>query len=165
MIAVEVVVVEQTNMRVYLNLLQGYEAEFSKITGKLPNHMGLFDLDTELVDNVFGLLCYLEGKPIGFAAIKQVASKQFEVCEFYIVPSLREQGLGSRFASWIWQHYGGAWQIKQIAGASKATQFWRNAITSFNANYSETKINDEYWGEVTQQSFNTEAQNSQVNSL
>ena len=152
----EVVTVEQANMRVYLNLLQGYEAEFSEITGKVPNYMGLFDLDTELVGSVFGLLCYLEGKPVGLAAIKQINTKQFEVCEFYIVPSVRKQGLGRKFASWIWQQYGGAWQIKQIAGASKATQFWRSTIKSFYANYTETTINDEDWGEVIQQSFSTE---------
>jgi|GEM_PF-499969 len=33
---------------VYLNLMQGYEAEFSAITRKLPDENGLFTLDTHL---------------------------------------------------------------------------------------------------------------------
>lgn len=151
----EVVVVEQSNMRVYLNLLQGYEAEFSAITGKLPNLMGLFDLDTELVDNVFGLICYVKDRPIGIAAIKKHTAASFEVSEFYVVPSVRSKGIGCEFAHWIWQHFQGEWQIKQIKGADKATAFWRKTIKSYESPYSESVIEDSYWGEVTQQTFNS----------
>ena len=151
----EVIAVEQANMRVYLNLLQGYEAEFSAITGKLPNLMGLFDLDTELVDNVSGLICYVENRPVGIAAIKQHATTSYEIAEFYVVPSVREKGIGRKFASWIWQHYQGDWKIKQIDGAVKATRFWRKAIESYTDTYTESIIQDNYWGEVTQQTFNS----------
>lgn len=40
--------VDDRNMHVYLNLCQAYEAEFSAITGKLPDADSMFALDTIL---------------------------------------------------------------------------------------------------------------------
>lgn len=40
--------VTSTTQSVYFNLMQGYEAEFSAITRKLPDENGLFALDTHL---------------------------------------------------------------------------------------------------------------------
>lgn len=154
----EVVSVTQSNMRIYLNLLQAYEAEFSAITKKLPNQMGLFDVDTELVGATFGLLCYQDDKPIGLAAIKETEEARFEVCEFYIIPVMRNMQLGERFAHAIWQLYPGQWKIKQIANANKATEFWRKTIVNSNRTYTESVIEDSYWGLVTQQCFSSKQQ-------
>lgn len=186
---------------VYLNLMQGYEAEFSAITRKLPDENGLFALDTHLSaallertpdnfpnelsdacadayanecaedcieDCVVGFLAWQEIVPIGFMTIALSPGQQFEVCEFYIVPGLRDKKLGSRLAAQVWSRFPGTWVVKQIEGAEYATQFWRKCIGEFlrRADVDKTDTNSEeregfeqdqfvdpYWGLVTRQTF------------
>ena len=52
----EVIPVGTANRDVYNNLAQGYEAEFSAITGKKPDACGIFRLDTRIGDDVRAFL-------------------------------------------------------------------------------------------------------------
>ncbi|MCO7190861.1 MULTISPECIES: hypothetical protein [unclassified Pseudoalteromonas] len=142
------------NQTIYYNLAQAYEAEFSPLTDKSPGPDGVFALDTLLEGNVRGYLCYVNKTPVGLAAIAQHQEREFEVCEFYIVPRFRKAGLGARFARAIWANSPGLWTIKQIAGADYATQFWRRAIAQAGIEeMEEDTYHDPYWGTVMRQRF------------
>lgn len=139
---------------IYLNLAQAYEAEFSKIVGKAPDENGIFPLDTQLNESTFGFVCYVENVPAGIAAISQNSEYEFEVCEFYIVPYFRKQRLGMQFSHKLFDLFKGQWQIKQIAGADYATQFWQETLRCYQVEqFSEDYFTDPYWGKVTRQKF------------
>ncbi len=145
--------VSPTNIHIYFNLLQAYEAEFSPLTEKDPDENGLFSADTPIDETHHGYLCNLNGRPAGLANIKVDVDEKFEVCEFYIVPRHRQSGLGTNFIHELWRMLEGDWTIKQIVGADHASRFWQQAIGSFGSTYIEEIIHDPYWGKVTQQKF------------
>lgn len=148
------VTVTQANLNIYLNLAQCYEAEFSAITLKKPNEMGIFELDTLIGEGVTGLLLMADGVPAAIAAIGIKGDERYEVCEFYVIHSFRKNSTGIKFAHMIWKKYPGAWEIKQIKGAEYASEFWRKSITAFEQTaYKEDRYEDPYWGIVTRQQF------------
>ena len=157
-----IIQVDSCNLSVYLNLCQSYEGEFSAITDKKPNENGLFELDTQIGGNVLGYLLYEEKSPIGLAAVKtKSGGEQFEVCEFYVVPSFRKQALGKQFAIEIFKMHQGCWEIKQISGAEYATAFWRKTVGEFTGNnFQEDVYQDEYWEQVVRQQFVSAIPNS-----
>ncbi len=150
----EILEVNDHNKEVYLNLIQGYEAEFSSITKKKPDAKGLFALDTHIGGSTRGFILYENGIPAGIAAIQVDPGGSREVCEFYVVPCYRGRSLGKRFAWYLWKLYPGNWQVKQIEGADHASVFWRKAIEEFTLNrFEEDLYEDAYWGKVTRQKF------------
>src|SRR5687768_16538052 len=112
--------VNNSNYSVLLNLMQGYEAEFSTLTQKRPQLDGTFALDTLLDEHHQAWLLYESGLPAGFAIIGK-QSQRNDISEFYIVPVLRNQNLGKKFAICIFKMYRGDWQVRQIPRADKAT--------------------------------------------
>lgn len=152
-----IVEVDAGSLAIYLNLVQAYEAEFSSLTGKKPGSDGRFALDTHLGGNVRGYLLYLGETPAGLAAIESNGGEH-EVREFYVVPLFRGKLTGSRFAHMLWRRFPGAWEIKQIAGASKATAFWRRTVGEFTrGSFEEDHHDDPTWGRVVRQRFTVEA--------
>lgn len=150
----EINAVDDRNMHIYLNLCQAYEAEFSAITGKVPDADGLFALDTALGGPVRGYLLLVDGAPAGFAAVRVAAGEGCEVCEFYIVPSMRGRCLGKDFACRIFAAHPGPWQVKQLPGAGYATCFWCRVIDEFTGcRYEQDEYDDPYWGRVVRQCF------------
>jgi len=119
----ELVEVNEVNKSVYLNLAQSYEGEFSSITGKRPDEHGLFELDTEIENNVMGFILYVEEAPAGIIAIADKGNNQYEICEFYIVPYFRNKSWGKKFSHAVWNMFPGKWEIKQISGASTLRYF------------------------------------------
>ncbi|MCB9480358.1 MAG: hypothetical protein H6680_00860 [Desulfobacteraceae bacterium] len=153
MVLLKILLVTQENINVYHNLAQSYEGEFSVLTKKRPNSIGLFELDTLISPPVKGYILYIEESPAGIAAIKEKDNNEFEVCEFYVVPSFRRTSWGTKFAHSLWQNNPGKWEIKQIQGAEYASEFWRKAICDSGISYDEDKYDDPYWGVVTRQKF------------
>lgn len=145
--------ITEANSPIYHNLIQSYEAEFSPITGKKPNASGLFELDTQLGGDTIGFLLQVDNTPAGIAAIRCKKAQAYEVCEFYVVPRFRKNGIGMAFAHTIWKNNPGEWEIKQIQGAEYATAFWRNTIKSIETEFTEDSYDDPYWGIVTRQKF------------
>lgn len=142
-------------LTVLVNLSQAYEAEFSKITGKEPGTDGVFMLDTFPKFPYAGYVLYKESIPIGFCVLN-VESNPRDVAEFYIIPTERRQGMGTKLAYSIFDAFGGDWQVRQIAGADQAVIFWRTAISQYtNNNYEESIIDDPKWGVVTKQDFSS----------
>jgi predicted acetyltransferase len=150
----EVIPVGAANRDVYNNLAQGYEAEFSAITGKKPDARGIFRLDTRIGDDVRAFLLSVGDVPAGLIAVRTKDDGSYEVAEFYVVPSFRKQAWGQKFAHAVWRAMPGKWEIKQIAGAEYAAEFWRKTIGAFPPmEFQEDRYDDSYWGMVTRQRF------------
>ena len=145
--------ITESNLSKYLNLAHAYEAEFSSLTGILPDQTGIFQPGTLPSENNIGYLIYQKNIPIGFC-IASLSKNINDVAEFYIIPTLRRQGLGLILAKEVFIRNPGKWQVRQIAGADQATIFWRSIIAEITNNtYTEKKVEDATWGMVTCQYF------------
>ncbi|MGX9458455.1 GNAT family N-acetyltransferase [Photobacterium damselae subsp. damselae] len=154
----KIVDVTPSNIEIYYNLTQAYEAEFSPLTKKFPDQKGKFALDTEIGGNAKGFLLYIDEHPAGLAAIAvdevEDGSLHCEVCDFYVVPLFRKNKAGQRFAHQLFAMMPGEWESKQIEGAEHAIAFWRRAIGAYtDEQFIEDIYSDPYWGEVTRQRF------------
>ncbi|HEY5260460.1 MAG TPA: hypothetical protein VIJ46_07410 [Rhabdochlamydiaceae bacterium] len=144
---------DPSNASVLTNLAQAYEAEFSKITLKMPDQAGVFQLDTLPEAPYVGYLFYQKEIPIGFCIV-DVESAIRDIGEFYIVPAMRGKKLGAQLAFAIFDAYPGEWRVRQIEGADEAIHFWRSVIKRYTHNtYDESVVKDEHWGVVTCQRF------------
>ncbi|MGF1699525.1 hypothetical protein L4D09_04295 [Photobacterium makurazakiensis] len=153
----KIIEVVDSNLQVYLNLSQPYEAEFSVYTKKQPDDNGIFAMDTQIGGNVKGFLLYIDDAPAGLAAIAETAPEHYEVCDFYVVPVFRKNRMGQQFAHQLFSMMPGEWESKQIEGAVHAIAFWRRAIGAYTQdNFVEDIYQDDYWGDVTRQCFSTE---------
>lgn len=149
-----IVKVDHSNVHVYHNLYQGYGAEFSRIIDDKPDENGLFDVYPKLEGEVTGYLLYLDGVPAALTAIEEKAPRTFEICDFYVVPYFRKNKVGKRFISRLFERLAGEWEIKQVAGADHAVQFWRDVVGDYTSgNFIEDEYADKKWGVVTRQRF------------
>ena len=148
-----IISIDNKNVEIYLNLARAYEAEFSNLTGKLPNEFGIFEPDTMPSSPYIGYLLFKNNIPVGFC-LAEINLNLRDIAEFYIIPSARKNNLGLILASIIFEMYPGNWQVRQIQGADKATAFWRKVISKQTDNkYTEAVVNDPIWGIVTRQQF------------
>lgn len=145
--------IDPSKLECYQNLSQHYEAEFSPLTGKVPNEYGLYAI-TPLDQYHIGYLCYLEpGRPIGFVVI-DIGRPRLDIAEFYVIPTARRLGWGKKIARAAFQRYPGEWQVRQITGADVAHRFWLAAIQDFcGENFSNEVADDPEWGRVRIQKF------------
>lgn len=149
----ELLTVNENNKHILYHLMQAYEAEFSAITGKVPNADGLFARDTEWDTDHDAYLVFLDGAPVGFA-IKGNLDQHHDISEFYIIPCKRGRQLGAQVACAVFDRYEGAWQVRQIEGADQARLFWRKAIRHYVGEaFEEEQVIDPDWGRVTRQRF------------
>jgi predicted acetyltransferase len=147
------ILIDETNIGVYMNLARAYEEEFSVLTHKLPDENGVFEPDTLPVAPYTGYLLYKNNIPIGFCVV-ELKVEINDVAEFYIIPSMRNNKLGQELAVTIFDIHPGKWQVRQIEGADKARKFWRKVINFYtDNNYAEAEVNDPDWGIVTRQQF------------
>ena len=151
----KIIEVTNENVHVLQNLAQAYEAEFSAMTRKTPDQDGIFRLDTPPDALHTGYLLFDNDLPVGFGIIGLVEGRN-DVAEFYVIPSVRGQGLGESFAHRLFSMHEGEWQVRQIEGAQKATDFWRKTISTYtNGQFTESIVDDADWGKVTRQLFSS----------
>ncbi|MGF1687429.1 GNAT family N-acetyltransferase [Photobacterium japonica] len=149
-----IVKVDIGNEQVYANLYQGYAAEFSRIIDDRPNENGLFEIYPKIEGHVSGYLLYVDGVPAALTAIDEKSPKAYEICDFYVLPCFRKNKVGKQFITRLFEQLGGAWEIKQVAGADHAVKFWRDVVTDYTAGkFEEDMYQDEKWGLVTRQCF------------
>lgn len=150
--------INRENSDIFRNLAQAYEAEFSNLTHKLPNSLGLFEIDVFPESSHVGYLLYYNDTPIGFC-VANVKSEIKDIAEFYIAPVMRKKNLGYQLAVMIFEKYPGRWQVRQIEGAIDAIHFWRRVIEKYTKNnYEESVVKDSFYGWVTRQTFRTKQQ-------
>ncbi|MFH0226482.1 GNAT family N-acetyltransferase [Vibrio furnissii] len=149
-----IVKVNNTNAHVYANLYQAYGAEFSRIIDDKPDENGLFEIYPQLNGTVTGYLLYIDGLPAALTAIDEKLTKEFEICDFYVLPCFRKNKVGKHFIFSLFEQLGGSWEIKQVAGAEHAISFWRDVVGDYTSeNYIEDVYEDHKWGTVTRQCF------------
>jgi predicted acetyltransferase len=140
---------------VYENLAQAYEAEFSSLTGKMPDENGFFKIDTLPLKPYTGYLLFYQKHPIGFC-VAETESDLKDIAEFYIIPVMRKKNFGYQLAKMVFDRHPGQWQVRQINGANDAISFWRAVVRNYTHNqFNEAVVNDPYWGVVTRQQFCT----------
>ncbi|WP_172563150.1 hypothetical protein [Vibrio furnissii] len=149
-----IVKVNNTNAHVYANLYQAYGAEFSRIIDDKPDENGLFEIYPQLNGTVTGYVLYIDGLPAALTAIDEKLTKEFEICDFYVLPCFRKNKVGKHFIFSLFAQLGGSWEIKQVAGADHAISFWRDVVGDYTSeNYIEDVYEDHKWGTVTRQCF------------
>lgn len=155
--SIKLVTINDTNMQIYINLARSYEAEFSNLTHKNPNELGIVEPDTIPVSPYIGYLLYNDKTPIGFCVVGTV-NKLNDVAEFYIAPSMRKNKFGYNMATTVFDLHPGTWQVRQIEGATNAIEFWRKVIKQYTQNnFIEAVVSDPDWGIVTRQQFSSNA--------
>lgn len=145
----------------FKNLQQLYEFEFSLITGYLTNEEGLYEQKT-LVSHWSKkhdiYLLYNDKRPIGFSVVNLESLISYtndtrDIAEFFILPDMRKNGIGSWFAIQIFKTYPGKWEIRQLPEL-KVKNFWLKIIQEFtNNNYLSLDMNNKIWTGSVQKFF------------
>ena len=147
--------VTEKNLPLFFNLSQQYEAEFCRITKKLPNGKGLYKITSPKKNKYEGWIARDGKQVVGFAVI-DLSRNKFDVAEFYIVPAVRKQMYGHAFAVLLFDSYPGSWQVRQIKGAEYARDFWVAVIKRYTSGvYKSSTIRDSEWGAVYIQIFSS----------
>ena len=68
----------------------------------------------------------VDGHWAGFALVRTGAPN--DMAEFFVMRRYRRGGIGLEAARAVFERVPGAWQVRQIAANSGATEFWRRAI-------------------------------------
>jgi predicted acetyltransferase len=68
---------------------------------------------------------------VGFACVRQLASQQQVLEEFYLVPGERGRGLGRAAAVLLFDRYAAAWQVAALQNNSRSQTFWRGLIAAY----------------------------------
>lgn len=145
--------VDDATRPVWDRLVQAYEFEFSRITGKEPEADGTMALDTHLGGNVQGWIWWKDERPAGLAAV--IDHGEFrEVAEFYVVPRWRGGGEGRDLAKALFDTAPGRWVVKQLAAAQDAQVFWARCLAALPCReLCHGEVIDPFWGPVVRQEF------------
>jgi predicted acetyltransferase len=113
-----------------LELLQLYLYDFSELTGTDLAETGRyehrsFDLYWTDADR-HPFLIRVDGR-LGGMALER-SGDPHDMAEFFVVRKYRRAGVGAAAARALFAMYPGEWQVRQIAGNTGATKFWRRVI-------------------------------------
>ena len=114
-------------------LWQLYRHDLSEHRDSHPDASGLFKpgrLPTFFGDpDRCGYLVIRGGLPVGFALVQGVASGPRTIAEFFVVRSVRRQGVGRAVASELLRRHPGDWEIGFQEENRGAPEFWRGVVT------------------------------------
>ena len=140
----------------FSHLQQIYEKEFAPITSYKVNQDGLFDQDFLISTwSKHGYEIYLleiKEEAVGFAVVNLASmidldTNTRDIAEFFVMPQLRNQRIGSKFAQEIFKLYPGQWEVRQLESLTKARKFWLRAIQNINPkNFCEENNNPKWQG-------------------
>ena len=112
------------------NLLELYCYDFSEfVPGDVDEH-GLFGY--QYLDHYWTeadrapLLFKVDGKWVGFALVR--TGTPHDMAEFFVLRNYRRGGIGRQAARAVFARFPGAWQVRQMAGNTASTAFWKQAI-------------------------------------
>ncbi len=115
------------------NLLQLYLYDLSQFGGEWPvdrNGEFRYDyLDHYWAPEESGRHAYLfecDGRPVGFALVRPVDGRFYEMAEFFVLRKYRRQGLGRKWATQIIQMQSGEWGIDFYKNNEVAAGLWRS---------------------------------------
>jgi predicted acetyltransferase len=81
----------------------------------------------------FPFLIRADGRPGGFALVKRLsaAPATFDMGEFFVIRQHRRRGVGRRAATWLFDCFAGAWEVRQMPANMPAQRFWRRVIGDY----------------------------------
>ena len=124
---------------VFRNLQLCYECEFGPHTKREMLADGSYDqieIQSEWAKKWDIYILYKGEIPIGFVVVNHGsmvfdAPDAHDIAEFFVVPLHRKKGIGKQLAHWIFRHYPGRWEIRQIPGMENTSKkFWHKTINS-----------------------------------
>src|SRR5580692_10914313 len=120
--------VDPTRSTALRNLWQLYRHDLSEYRKMLPDADGTFptrqlDADGDNADRTWWLV-QRENLPIGFVLVVGLNNEGRSIGEFFIVRSLRRQGLGRQTAHDVLRRFPGRWQIAFQEENPGAARFW-----------------------------------------
>lgn len=103
----------------------------------------------------------VDGELAGFALIKQMNTNHaadYDVGEFFIVRKFRRKGIGKSVAHYLFDHFPGVWQVRQMMDHKLAQAFWRQVIADYSGKqYQESKQHiEEYSIDMIVQQFTSQ---------
>jgi predicted acetyltransferase len=81
----------------------------------------------------FPFLIRAEGKLAGFALIRRIAANPvtYDMGEFFILRKYRRTGIGRAAARELFDHFAGAWEVRELPANTSAQAFWRRVIAEY----------------------------------
>jgi predicted acetyltransferase len=155
----QVKVIEATDVdfATVCNLGRFYVYDLSEFTGWGFDASGSYDLSTNLGKywgtvpekderpwpadwRGFPFLIRADGALAGFALVKQIGPKTFDMGEFFVAKLFRRHGVGQIAATTLFDMFNGAWEVRELVANTPAQSFWRRIIRDYTAgNFNEAQ--------------------------
>lgn len=125
-----------------LEQLYGYD--FSEIAGNVIGTDGVYPSNPCFAamwtdPNRFPRLLLVNNEPAGFALVRKIGKRKYEMEQFFVMRKFRRTGIGRDAAHQLFSAFPGHWTVEQITENIAAHAFWRDAISTFtNGNYHDT---------------------------
>ena len=134
--AVDLVVVEPTELETLNNLTQLYQYDFSEIDATNLADDGRFHaLDVLEIDRAYFVRA--DGQLAGFALVQHRPSKiepetlVWWMQEFFILRRYRRTGIGRAAASLVIHRHPGIWEVTETPSNEGAIAFWRAVLRTY----------------------------------
>ena len=130
-------------------LLQLYVYDFSEMLAIDLDDDGRFPVPTTEGRDAF--LMRVDGKLAGFALHAGTSrltgeSGVHDVAEFFVLRRYRRAGVGEQGARWLFDRFGGRWEVRQKADNVHAIAFWRRVIDRYTGGrFTEEMLADDRW--------------------
>jgi predicted acetyltransferase len=76
-------------------------------------------------------LMFLNESIVGFCFVRILGVSSYQLSEFFILRSFRNQGIAKEFAFQIFNMYRGQWQVCQLKNNVPARRFWIKVVSQF----------------------------------
>jgi predicted acetyltransferase len=96
-------------------------------------------------------LVHVDGALGGFALVQQRSrlsgdERVNDVAEMFVLRRFRRHGVGAHVATWLFDRFPGAWEVRERRENAAAIAFWRRVIARYtDGRYTEEAIDDERW--------------------
>ena len=136
----EVFTASEQDKPIVRRMLELYQYDLSSFTHADLNERGEFGyayLDHYWTEKGrYPFLAKLAGKLVGFALVNThhyLPESAYSMAEFFVMKRYRHQGLGQKFAVYVFEQHCGTWEVRQLPGHMRATSFWRRTIGDYTA--------------------------------
>lgn len=124
---------EPSDRPVVDNLWQCYQHDLSEFRGSLPGPDGRYKNSrvTTYLDSPdrSTYLITVDDAPAGFVMVRQHDESSRVLGEFFVVRSLRRQGLGRTVATQVFTRHPGRWELAFQEANTRAVRFWTDLAT------------------------------------
>lgn len=120
------------------NLWQCYQHDLSEFRGSMPGPDGRYKHSRVAMylgsPDRSAFLVKVDEAPAGFVMIRELDESSRVLGEFFVVRSLRRQGLGRTVATQVFSRHPGRWQIAFQEANLRAVRFWTDLATRLVGN-------------------------------